>query len=233
GLPILVVTQLDAAIWDVAAGRVLSTATRVFGPTGAVESGATSSTGSSSAEAGDKKDAWEGWSWAERGGVLAVSAVCAVALVGVLGYVLLKRGKRRRWWLELELERKREREVERGALLSGKEKEKEKERKIEGLEDIEVGPAALRSFAELLEGEEGEEGEEEVLVCRKGDVVRADPKCEMSGALHGSQDDADEERLATDIAEVGREEGAGGNSTGENSAAERIMRRSGFQDWNR
>lgn len=219
-----------------AAGRVLSTATRVFGPPGAVESGATSSTGGSSAEAGNKKGAWAGWTWAERGGVLAASAVCAVTLIGVLGYVLLKRWKsrrRRRWWLEQE--REREREVERGALLGGKEKKKEKERKIEGLEDIEVGPAALRSFAELLEGEDGED---EVLVSRKGDVVRADPKCEMSGALQGSQDDADKpyrllrERLATDVAEVGREGGAGGNSAAGNWAAERIMRRSGFQDWN-
>lgn len=205
---------------------MLSTATRVFGPTGAVESDATASTGSSSAEAGGKRGAWDGWTRVERVGVLAVSAVCAVTLIGVFGYVLSKRWRnrrRRRWWLEQE----QEREVERGALLDGK----EKERKIEGLEDIEVGPAALRSFGELLEGE-GEE--EEILVSRKGEVVRADPKCEMSGALQGSQDDADEPsrllrgRLATDVAEVGREGGPGANSAGENWAAERNMRRSGF-----
>ncbi|KAL9613307.1 MAG: hypothetical protein Q9167_002128 [Letrouitia subvulpina] len=212
GLPILVVTQLDAAIWDVAAGRVLSTATRVFGPTGAVESGAASAIGSSSAETGKEQGAWKGWTWAERGGVLVASTVCAVVLMGVLGYVLLKRWKSRRrrrgriWWVE------REQEVERGALLGGK--EEAKERKIEGLEDIEVGPAALRSFAELLEGEDGGE-EEEVLEYGKGDVLRADLKCEMSGALQGSHDDTDEpyrllrERLATDVAQVGRDGGAG------------------------
>ena len=156
GLPILVLTQVDGIIVD-PSGQVLTTATVVQSPP--------------TPPSGQKvvlvpgSSTWASWTEGEKGGVIAATVFSVLGLIGVFLYLCHVRRKRK----------KMERDMERGPRGGGgkkkagswvekmgmgrKEKateikkEKKVPRGIEGLEGVEMGPAAMRSvYGDLSTG---------------------------------------------------------------------------------
>lgn len=99
-------------------------------------------------------EGWTAWSRAQRGGVVAAATVAGVGMLVVVGWVAWanwRRGVKRR-------------AMESGVLLGEKRKKKKgkgkgRARGIEGLERVEMGPAAMRAvYGDLIARERDEGG---------------------------------------------------------------------------
>ncbi|KAL8998478.1 MAG: hypothetical protein Q9188_006093 [Gyalolechia gomerana] len=91
GLPILVLTQLDAAVFDPERGSVIMTATTVQGTPDAPTVTEAGSAGSAQAY---KLNGWSDWTYHEVGGVIAAIVITAVVTLMSLCWC----AKRRRVW---------------------------------------------------------------------------------------------------------------------------------------
>ncbi len=119
GLPVLVLTQVDAVVVDVVGGGVLSTVTtvqRVSGATAGVKTeGANAVVG----------NGWAGWTKAQMDGVIVAGVVVAAIVAGMLVWCVRRRGvwqrrgerkkrrmreRRRKWWMDVRDEPKGVRE---------------------------------------------------------------------------------------------------------------------------
>lgn len=161
-------------------GRVLSTATVTFGEDGkgmvgssmktgtvgmgtgtSAISGATTATATTAA--GAVGNGWAGWSDAERSGVAAAATLAGIGLLATVvavGWANWRRGVKRR-------------AMERGLVLGvtrrNKSRRKGRARGIEGIENVEMGPAALK----VVYGDLIDRGER--AVGRRADASKALP----------------------------------------------------------
>lgn len=101
GLPILVLTQLDAVVYDPLGSKVVSTVSTVEAAPGGT-TGAVDDAGKMDRDA-DLKNAWSDWTEAERAGVMVGIVVAVVITVGMLLWCCCRnraserRGERKRW----------------------------------------------------------------------------------------------------------------------------------------
>jgi len=178
GLPILVITQVDGIIVN-PSGQTLSTATIVQALPASANSTLTSTSTSTPGGTGkvdpvqsQPSSGWMAWSTGAKAGVVIAGVVCGLGLLVALWYVWAARQKRKRL----------ERDMEKGPGGGGAGERKKGKRSytkkkkasapeegpggIEGMEGVEVGPAARRSL----------QGEASSAMARKSGEPRASRK---------------------------------------------------------
>lgn len=194
---------------------------------------------------------WTLWNRAERGGVIAavvLSGLGLIAMISVLVWVGWKRGKKKK-----EMERgivfeNEERRKKRGKKKGkGKAKEKSKRRTargIEGLENVEMGPAAMRSIYEdwikskeerervtmsgALQGKKGKEIDENMsrrgrIMAKGKDVSQIETRSGSKSTRQESFDSLDRDRKAKFDKSQEKEEKVG-RSKEESQSGERQTR---------
>ncbi|MCJ1364651.1 hypothetical protein MMC16_003766 [Acarospora aff. strigata] len=143
GQPILILTQVNGVIVN-PQGQTLSTATVVQSPPPLYPT----------LPPGDKIQLvqpsyhWANWSTGEKAGVIVASVAVGIGLIGAIWYVCVQRRKRNR--LERDMERgpnggrgaRKKGKVSRGSGAGAE----AGPRGIEGIENVEMGPAARRSI---------------------------------------------------------------------------------------
>lgn len=154
GLPILVITQVDGIIVN-PSGQTLSTATIVQAPPASTNSTSTSTPGGAGKVdlmQPQPNSGWMAWSSGAKAGVVIAGVVCGLGLLAALWYVWAARQKRKRLERDMEKgpggggagERKKgKRSYTKKKKASGLE---ERPGGIEGIEGVEMGPAARRSL---------------------------------------------------------------------------------------
>ncbi|KAI4207462.1 MAG: hypothetical protein LQ346_000507 [Caloplaca aetnensis] len=190
GLPVLVLTQVDAVVFDVDGGRVLSTVTavqRAPDATGSVK------TEGASAVIGN---GWAGWTKAQMDGVIVAGVLVAAIVAGMLVWCLQRRGvwqrrgerkmrrmreRRKKWWRDLRDEPR--------SIGKGVHKAARRERKRLGSDDEERAEAWKRSMREApRRPEEMKDGTERGRAVVR--AVRQEKARTVAGRNHGPAEEA-------------------------------------------